>query len=294
MIECKLCGKKFKIITNTHLSTHKWSVKDYSKEFGSKGCGFLSPNLLPKNDIRYIKWRESLKKRSGSWCKGYTKETHPILMKISRTFKKKKIDNFAQWRKKAIKKGWIKTNYPSLRKSADLAELIGVILGDGHIGRFPRTEVLTIFSNSNNIGFIERYAKLIKKIFDKKPSVLKRSDSNCTKISIYQKNISKRLNIPSGARGNKDIGMPRWISNNREYLIRYLRGLYEAEGSFSVHSPTSTYKFVFANRNKSLLNNVDKGLKVLGFHPHKDSCRVQISRKKEVYHCKELIDFRNY
>lgn len=88
--------------------------------------------------------------------------------------------------------------------------------------------------------------------------------------------------------------MPKWISKNKEYLIRYLRGLYEAEGSFSIHQPTYTYKFVFANRNKSLLNNVDKGLKVLGFHPHKDSCRVQISRKEEVYHCKELICFRSY
>lgn len=140
MIKCKLCGKKFKIITNTHLSTHRWNVSDYAQKFGSKGCGFLSPNLLPKNDPRYIKWKESLKKRTIVWNKGYKKDNHPSLLKISRTFKKKKIDNFAEWRGQAIRGGLIKAEYPILEKTADLAELIGVILGDGHIGKFPRTK----------------------------------------------------------------------------------------------------------------------------------------------------------
>lgn len=294
MVECRICGKKFKIITNTHLTTHRCSIKDYTKRFGSKGCSFFSPNLLSKNDPRYLKWKESLKKRPTPWNKGYKKENHPSLLKVSKTFRKRKIDNFAEWRKKAIKKGLIRTDYPALEKSADLAELIGVVLGDGHISKFPRTEVLTIFSNSDNLGFINRYARLAEKIFDKTPSVSKRSDSNCTKISIYQKNISKRLGIPSGARGDKNIRIPRWIKNNKDFLIRYLRGLYEAEGSFSVHKPTYTYKFVFSNRNESLLNNVEKGLKFLGFHPHKDKYRIQISRRAEVYQCKNLIDFRSY
>ncbi|MCD6568869.1 hypothetical protein J7K70_01840, partial [bacterium] len=199
MVRCGLCGKYFKIITNTHLnSVHKCTLRDYAKKFGAKSCGFLSPNLLPKNDPRYIKWKESLKKRPPPWNKGFTKETHPSVAKISRTFKRKKIDNFAKWRRKMIVQGLIKINYPPLQKSGDLAELIGVILGDGYIGKFPRTEVLAIFSNSNNLGFVRRYSKLIKKVFNKKPSIYRRKDSNCIKISIYQKDLSKRLGISAG------------------------------------------------------------------------------------------------
>lgn len=99
-----------------------------------------------------------------------------------------------------IKEGRIKTDYPPLEKSGDLAELIGVTLGDGHIGRFPRSEVLAIFSNANNPGFVQRYATLIEKIFNKKPYIAKQKGSNCIKISIYQKNISERLDIPAGRR----------------------------------------------------------------------------------------------
>jgi len=295
MARCRLCGKYFKIITNTHLaSVHKCTLRDYAKKFGPKNCGFLSPNLLPKNDPRYIKWKESLKKRPSPWNKGFTKETHSSVAKISRTFKREKIDNFTRWRRKMINQGLIKVNYSPLQRSGDLAELIGVILGDGYIGKFPRTEVLAIFSNSNNSGFVRRYSQLIRKVFNKKPNIYKRKDSNCIKISIYQKDLSKRLGISAGPRKNQDIKIPHWILRNKEYLKRYLRGLYEAEGSFCIHKPTYTYKFLFANRNKSLLENVYRILKILGFHPHKSKYKIQISKKEEVYKIRELIKFRQY
>ncbi|KKW30096.1 MAG: hypothetical protein UY74_C0052G0008, partial [Candidatus Kaiserbacteria bacterium GW2011_GWC2_52_8b] len=77
-----------------------------------------------------------------SWSKGYTKETHPSVRKISETMKNRKIDNFAEWRKKAIRDGRIRVHFPRLPQNGDLAELIGVVLGDGHIEKFPRTERL--------------------------------------------------------------------------------------------------------------------------------------------------------
>jgi len=189
---------------------------------------------------------------------------------------------------------WRKITYPPLQKSGDLAELIGVILGDGYIGKCPRTEDLTIISNSNNQGFVERYSRLVKKFFKKEANIYKRKSSNCTQIRIYQKDISKRLGISAGARKNKKIKIPGWILGNKRYLIRYLRGLYEAEGCFSVHRPTYTFKFLFANQNKSLLKNVYQALKILGFHPHKSKYKIQISKKEEVYKIKDLIKFRQY
>ena len=296
MARCRLCGKYFKIITNTHLnSVHGCNLKNYTKKFGTKNCGFLKPNLLPKNDPRYKKWRESLKKRPAPWCKGYTKETHPSVLKISKTFKRKKIDNFKRWRQEAIKLGILKTNYPPLKQNGDLSELTGVVLGDGNIGRFPRTESLTIACNSNNLGFINRYARLITKLFHKPPYIAKVNQSgSCTRIRIYQKQISRRLGIPTGNRSEREISIPRWILKNRNFLLRYLRGLYEAEGSFCVHKPTYTYKFLFSNRNESLLRNVYKGLKILGFHPHISKYKIQISKKEEVYKIKDLIKFRQY
>ncbi|MFA5355363.1 MAG: hypothetical protein WC302_01325 [Candidatus Paceibacterota bacterium] len=254
----------------------------------------LLVNLLPKTDPRYKRWRRSLRKRPEPWNKGCIKESNLSVAKISRTFKTRKIDNFKKWREKAIRLGIIRNKFPKLEKNGDLAELIGVVLGDGYIGKFPRTELLTIVSNSKNTGFIERYSKLVAKIFQKKPSLSKRKTSNCVDIKIYQKEISERLDIPSGARGNLVKEIPRWIIRNRNHLKRYLRGLYEAEGSFCIHRPTYTYKFLFANKNESLKQNVYKGLEILGFHPHESKYQIQISRKEEVFKAKKLIRFRQY
>lgn len=181
-----------------------------------------------------------------------------------------------------------------LDRSGDLAELIGVILGDGHIQVFPRTERLTIFSNSSNPGFVDRYSRLIEHVFNKTPHIAKTRDSNCVRISVYQTNISIRLVIPSGSRKKIIFKIPRWIYNNHQFLIRFLRGLYEAEGSLSYHPPTYTHKLSFSNKNPSLLRGVAESLLKLGFHPHSDRVRVQISRKREVQQLKNLIQFRRY
>jgi DNA-binding transcriptional regulator WhiA len=229
-----------------------------------------------------------------SWNKGLTKATSKSVKKISLTMRKKKIDNFSEWREKMKKAGKIKSVYKRLKKDGDLAELTGVILGDGHIGIFPRTECLLIFSNTKNKGFIMRYSDLIEKIFDKKPAVRDLVTSNCTRICIYEKYISERLKIPKGARLKKKFLVPKWILKNNDFVLRYLRGLYEAEGNFSVHKPTYTYKMFFSNNNQSLKNIVFELVTKLGFHPNMSGSKVQISRKKEVYDFIELISFRKY
>lgn len=229
-----------------------------------------------------------------TWNKGLTKATHPSILQISQTMRERKIDNFKKWRDKMKRLGKVKSTYPVFKKNGDLAEFMGVILGDGHIGVFPRTEVLVLLSNSNNPGFVGRYSGMLEKIFQKKPYVVKRKEANCIKISIYEKHISDRLGVPSGARKNLDIVVPDWILKNKKYTVRYLRGLYEAEGSFSVHKPTSTYKFSFSNKNRSMLENVFSLVKEMGFHPSRDDKRVQLSRKEEVYRAMRLLHFREY
>lgn len=229
-----------------------------------------------------------------SWNKGFTKETHPSVRKISQTMRKNKIDNFEKWRNQAKKDGRIRTKYPTLTKDGNLAELIGVILGDGHIRKYPRTEELSIFSNSNNLGFIKRYSDLVEKIFKHKPAITKHGRKNCTRIRIYQKNIASRLDMPYSPRGLLRIKVPAWVLKDNKLIVRYLRGLYEAEGCHCIHKPTSTYKVFFSNVNLSMLNNVFRLVKKLGYCPHKDNLRVQISRKKEVFEFLDLIQFRKY
>jgi len=229
-----------------------------------------------------------------SWSKGLTKATHPSLKKTSETMKARKGSNFDAWMGKMKKEGKIKSVYPEFAKNGDLAELMGVVLGDGHIQKFPRTERLLIFSNSNNQGFVHRYRELVKALFGKEPYVYKQSTANCVRISLYEKKISERLGVPFSPRKYLKIVVPRWILAKDEYVVRYLRGLYEAEGSTSHHPKTYTHKLEFANLNQSMLANVYRLMRRLGFHPHRDERRVQISREEEVANAIALLEFRKY
>ncbi len=229
-----------------------------------------------------------------AWNKGLTKTTSTSVRKIAETMRTKKIDNFKKWRLEMQQKGIIKSQYPPIQKNGDLAELIGVVLGDGYVGAFPRTEVLRIVSNANNKGFIARYSALVEKIFEKKPTVKKRNSSHAVDITIYQKYIGKRLGLSTGSKKDVLLPMPRWIRSSKEYTIRYLRGLYEAEGSISFHQKTYTHKLQFSNTHDSLLTNVFDSLVRLGFHPHRSKKQIQISRKEEVQKLKNLLEFRIY
>jgi hypothetical protein len=228
------------------------------------------------------------------WSKGYTKESHPSVRKISETMRRRGIDNFSAWRESARATGLIPKDYAVLPRCCELAELTGVVLGDGNIEKFPRTERLLIFSNARNKGFVRRYATIVEKLFLKSPYVKKVSQSECIRISLYQKEICRRLAIPAGARKDIQIRVPRWILKNSDFVLSYLRGLYEAEGSFCVHKQTCTYKFLFSNRNVSLLNIVYRLMKKVGFHPHRSAYQVQMSRKDEVYEAVRLLRFREY
>ncbi|MFZ4500476.1 MAG: LAGLIDADG family homing endonuclease [Minisyncoccia bacterium] len=228
-----------------------------------------------------------------SWNKGKTKETNASVRKISETMKERKIDNFSAWRKNARASGTIATPQ-ELVKNGNLAELIGMILGDGSIHIYDRTEGVRIVLPTKKPGMIERYTDLVETVFGKKPSVIKRKNSECVDIRLYQKSLSQRLGIPAGARGNMEHQVPKWIVQKQDFVIRYLRGLYEAEGCFCTHLPTSTYKLIFSNVNPSLLNIVAILLAGLGFHPHMTRRDVQLSRKEEVYRAMEVLQFGKY
>ncbi len=254
----------------------------------------VRPNLLPKNDPRYIYWRKSLAKRPNSWNKGKTKDTDPGVRKISETFKRKRIDNFANWRSNARRTGIIPDTRKKLVKSEELAVLIGLILGDGNISKFPRTECLRLTLGTDKPQLASYATLLIERVFGKTPSLIKRTNYNCYNVTICQKNLGRRLGIPIGARGELEISLPSWIWSKKRYLISTIKGLFEAEASYCVHEKSYTYNFEFSNRNFSLLNEVERGLKVLGLNPERRKCAVRLRKKSEAIYLKDLINFRAY
>lgn len=230
---------------------------------------------------------------SKGWSRGLTKESSKSVLKISETMKARGLDNFKKWRDEAKRTGKIKSNYP-LRKDGDLAELIGIVLGDGNINSHPRCECLRITGDSTKPGFVERSAKLVEQVFKKRPAIAKVKASKAMTVTIYEKEISNRLGIPCGSRSNLHYILPAWIRTKESFRIRFLRGLYEAEGSECHHAPTSTHKLFFSNRNLHLLSLVSELVEDLGFKTNTYRYNVQVSREKEVQSLSNLLEFRHY
>ena len=251
-------------------------------------------NLLAPSDPKYIKWRESLKKRPAPWSARNTKKNFLRAKRISETFKKNKIDNFSEWRTRAKKLGLIISQYPPYSKNTEFAYLTGIILGDGNIYQFPRTQKLEITLGTDKPDLITFVARITSKVIRKEAKIRGVKDSNCVKVYIYQKKLSERLSIPTGKRIHRVFKIPMWIWRSDRNLKAYLKGLYEAEAYLSIHLPTSTYNFAFVNHNKSLLKNVEISLKRFGLHPEIRPTAVRLRRKEEVKYFKQLINFREY
>jgi len=117
MVRCPICNEEFRRITNTHLSK------------GHKITGFEFSRKFPNSDRGMIPWN-----------KGQTKDTHPSLAKLARTMAVRR--NFDSWNEKRRKS----IDY-NIKRSGDLAELIGIILGDGNLTNLPRTEQLRVVCN---------------------------------------------------------------------------------------------------------------------------------------------------
>lgn len=214
--------------------------------------------------------------------------------KIAMAMRRAGLDNFAAWREDARREGKFGTPDRALPFSGNLAEFIGVVLGDGNISAFPRTERLIIACDSQKPDFIARYARITAELFSKKPTVSRMKGMQCVRISIYQRGIAARLGLPTGSRATLQYRVPAWIAKSEAMLIRFLRGLYEAEGSISYHPATYTHKLLFSNRNRHLLDAVYRGLVKLRFHPHRSPDKIQLSRKDEVRRCLKLLRFRKY
>lgn len=184
--------------------------------------------------------------------------------------------------------------YSKLRRTNNLAELIGIILGDGNLYKHPRTENLRVICDSKDVYYINHITNLIEKTFNKKPAINKRKNENAIVVSIYQNNISNRLNLPTGNKIRNNIGVPSWIISNKRYLVNCLKGLFETHGCFQEDKKNYAQYIELKNNCKKLREDVYNMLMRIGFNPQFGRNYARLAKRDEVYKFKKLINFRIY
>lgn len=167
-----------------------------------------------------------------------------------------------------------------LKFSADLAELFGIILGDGGITNNQIRVTLNRKTDKNYAIFVKR---LMYGIFGETPSINKRE--NVLNLTLSGVNLVGALEKLGLRRGNKvlnQVAIPKWILQNNDYSRFCVRGLIDTDGSVYFHKhKTNGINYLnmgltFTNHSKPLLYGVNNILLANHFTP-------SIVRDKKIY-----------
>lgn len=122
--------------------------------------------------------------------------------------------------------------------SEELAECVGIILGDGGI---TRSQVTITLHKYDDIEYSEFVIQTFKSLFDVMMSIRPKKYKNYKAIDyvISRRELVKYLTSDLGLKiGNKvkqQIDVPQWIKKKQSYKIACARGLMDTDGSVFLH-----------------------------------------------------------
>lgn len=161
----------------------------------------------------------------------------------------------------------------SIRKpppSSDLAEFVGIVLGDGSIGEY---QVSIYLNERSERGFAEYIRSQIRRLFGISAALAKNTH-HCLAVVASGKNLVEFLQTIGLQRGDKisnGTDIPSWIFENTEYQRACLRGLVDTDGALFVHDHVvSRHRYqhrglIFTSYSPPLLRAAYRLLVNLGF-----------------------------
>lgn len=121
------------------------------------------------------------------------------------------------------------------KKTSELAEFMGILTGDGYMNHYRKYDY-NIDITGNKLfdsDFIEKYVfNLAKKLFNVNGCIIRRNDQNTVYIRIRSRAILfylKEIGFKTGYKGR--IGIPGWIKKDNAFLISFIRGLFDTDGT---------------------------------------------------------------
>ncbi|MBS3145076.1 hypothetical protein J4208_05845 [Candidatus Woesearchaeota archaeon] len=168
-----------------------------------------------------------------------------------------------------------------VRKSSMLAEFIGMMLGDGNI--YENGVRISCDSRwPEYISYIEELMYHLFGIYFKQYQ----GKGNCIHLYVYNRLLVNKLLELGLERGDKilnNVGVPRWIKNNKIYAEHCVRGLMDTDGCLYWCKRDRQFYFNFKNTCKRIYYDFGEMTDALGYH----FCRstkvsYQLYRKADV------------
>jgi len=175
--------------------------------------------------------------------------------------------------------------------SKDLAEFVGIMLGDGCISKNQISITLHKHDDKDYGKFV---VKLIKKLFNVYVGIYKRKKESAINYYVSRtKLVNFCVDVLGLKQGNKikqQVDIPDWIKEKKSYAISCLRGLIDTDGCifthrYKVNNKIYSYKKIsFTSYSKPLLYSVFYIFKNIGLKPRitHNKKEIRIDSQEEV------------
>lgn len=178
-----------------------------------------------------------------------------------------------------------------------LAEFIGILLGDGHLG--PTNYEVSVTGDRLTDGwYVRRHvSSLIKSLFGIKPFIYEQKSPSGIRCRFYSHQVFQFLVKMAGMqagrkRYNENVVMPPVFFTDTKLLKACLRGLFDTDGGFYRHHVHSATVEV-CNHNVSLLNSVQNAFESFGFRVSRNQRGVELYRRNQIHQFFEEIGSHN-
>ncbi|MDP3770197.1 MAG: LAGLIDADG family homing endonuclease [bacterium] len=175
------------------------------------------------------------------------------------------------------------------KRSPELAEFFGIMLGDGSLSHYQ----VVITLGTKERAYAEYICELMYKLFNVRPKIAVRKNQ-CKDVYIGSLDLTGWLQ-KEGLVFNKvkhQVDIPKWIFSDRSFMARALRGLIDTDGS--VYALKFGTQISFCNYSKPLIKSVRKIFSKLHFHPSKiTGHNLYLTRQEDIERYFYEIGFKN-
>ncbi|OGE25338.1 hypothetical protein A2780_00130 [Candidatus Daviesbacteria bacterium RIFCSPHIGHO2_01_FULL_41_45] len=155
--------------------------------------------------------------------------------------------------------------------SERLAELVGILMGDGSMSDY---QVRVTLSRKVDRAYAVFVRSLMEDLIGEKPTWIERAEYNTIDLILSGAGLVEVFEYLGLERGDKiahQISIPEWIQEKQNYQIACVRGLFDTDGGFYFHQKARR-KYLgwsFSSSSRPLLQGVMDILLELGFNIRK-------------------------
>lgn len=187
-----------------------------------------------------------------------------------------------------------------IKRDEILAEFLGVLFGDGHVGEYQTTITLDAETDIEYIGYL---VGLIEENFKIIPALRKRKLARAVEICISSVAFSKLMVHHGMVSGNKiksDFRIPQWIITSPVFLKAFIRGLFDTDGSVylerkKVKGKTYVYRcLIITSASESLRADIVTAFRSLNFSPTNTTTQQSVFLRKKADVKRYFVDISSH